>query len=76
MCISTFIHLGLVEDLVLLGQINAGIFFGRRTSASYENFGRAQSDGCRALVEFVTGVVRELFDCPFVFIYIVAETDL
>jgi len=76
MGVSALIHLGLVEDLVLLGQINAGILFGRRTSTSNEDFCWTQSDGCRALVEFVTGVVRELFDCPLVFIHVVTETDL
>ena len=76
MCVSALVHLGLVQDLVLLGQINAGILFRRRTSTSDQDFSWAQSDGSGALVEFMTSVIRELFNCPLVLIHVVAETDL
>ena len=76
MGVSTLGHLGFVQDFVFLGQINSCILLWRGASAGYKNFGWTESNGSTTLVEFVARVVRQLLDCPFVFIDIVAEAHL
>ena len=55
MCVSTLCHLSLVQDLILLCQINSGIFFWWWSSTSNQDLGRTQSNGSRTLIKFVAG---------------------
>ena len=43
-CVSALVHLRLVQDLVLLGQVNARILLGRRTSTGDQDLSRAQGN--------------------------------
>ena len=52
MCVSALVHRALVSDLVLDGAIDASVFLGRTTAASYQDLVRAKRNGGRALVEF------------------------
>ena len=76
MCVSALVHRALVSDLVLDGAIDASVFLGRTTAASYQDLVRAKRYGGRALVEFWSATIRQLFNRPFIFIYIVAKADL
>lgn len=40
MCISALVHGGAGKYVIFLSHINSGILFGRRTSASYQDFHR------------------------------------
>jgi len=74
--VSALGHLGLVEDFVFHGEEDACVLLRGRASARDQNFGGAEGNGCRALVELMGGVVGQLLEAPLVLIDIVAETDL
>lgn len=76
MSISALIHLSLIQNLVLLGQVNPSILLWWWSSTSNQDLSWAKSDRCRALIEFMACIIRKLLDCPFVFVHIVAQADL
>ena len=69
-------HRALVRDLIFLSQVDSCIFLWWRASSSYQNFSWRKSNRGRALIELACTAIIELFDWPFIFIYIVAETYL
>ena len=75
MCVPTFRHLRFVQNFVLLSQINSGVLFRWRPTASDQNLCRTQCYRGRALVEFVARCIGQLLERPLIFIDIVAETD-
>lgn len=75
MGISTFVHLSFVQDFIFLSQVNSRVFFRRRASPSNKNLSWTKGNWCRALIKFMTSVIRKFFNGPFIFIHIVAKTD-
>ena len=73
MRISALIHRCLIQDFILLGHVNASILLRRGPTASDQYFRGTQSNRSGTLIKLVVGVVWQLFKCPLVFVYVVAE---
>lgn len=74
-CVPRLVHRAFVGDLVLLGEVESGVFLWWGTAASDQNLGGSQGNGSTALVELARAAVTQLLDRPLVLVDVVAQTD-